>query len=905
MATIQSSIQLYDSFSPVLYNIMDAVNLTITSVEHMQQSLGADIDMSSLNGAADSIHEAEAALLHLNEQLRNSGGGAPIVDNPVIDTPPVPPAPPTPPVPPTPPAPPVPPTPPTPEPIEVPVHWRSDNMQIFTNTGVERFQQEIQSANNMLQTLSQTQTQITVAAGQTDLFPPDMAADMMNMQSRMQAIQQQIQLIESNPVNLGSDAANAELERLRMQLANAMNAQNDLNNAVQRMDVNAANQAYLRLSGTIGNAERELRDNVDEQGRFNQQIRDGTTASNALLSSLKRIAGTYLSIQGIGKVLNLSDTMAQTEARLSLIVDDGGSVEELQNQIFASAQEARASYQDTASTVAKLGLQAGKAFSGNQEIIEFAELMNKNFTIAGASTQEQTAAMYQLTQAMSAGKLQGDEYRSIIENAPLLANAIEDYMVNVQHAEGSMKEWASEGLLTADVIKTALFESADEINERFEEMPMTFAQVWTSIKNQAIRAFDPVLQRLNDVANSDQFQSMVNGVISGLTVLASVVVEVFDLITSAAAFVYDNWSLLSPVIYGIVAAMAAYAGYLTITNGIELISNGIKIASCVAAYAHAAATGTEVSATAAATAAQYGFNTALLACPITWIIVAIIAVVAAIYTVIAAINEITGSTYSATGVIVGVLATAIAFIWNLFLGLLDLVLGIINYWVNIFINFANFFANVFENPISSVIYMFQGMGDAVLGILEKIASAMDYIFGSNMAATVSSWRVGLKDKADTLVAKYAPDENYQQVIENIDLNTGDLGLERWAYGDAYNSGYDLGAGLEDKVSGIFANEDATKDLGYDTSGLEDVVNNTGTTADNTKDIKDALDITDEDLKYLRDIAEREVIDRTVLKEVKIDMSGMVNKVENVTDLNGITTVLARNLRQEMEVSMEG
>lgn len=905
MATIQSSIQLYDSFSPVLYNIMDAVNLTITSVEHMQQSLGADIDMSSLNGAVDSIHEAEAALLHLNEQLRNGAGGN---DNPIIDTPPVPPTPPQPPIPPVPPTPPVP---PPHAPVEVPVHWRTDNMQIFTNTGVDRFQQEVQSANSMLEALHQTQLQITASSGNTDIFPPDMAADMSNMQNRLREVQNRIQAIESNPVNLGSDAANAELEHLRMQLANAMNAQNDLNNAVQRMDVNAANQAYLRLSGTIGNVERELRDNVDEQGRLNQQIREGTTASNGLLNSIKRIATAYIGIQSAAKVINLSDTMAQSEARLSLIVDDGGSVEALQQQIFASAQEARSSYQDTVSVVAKLGLQAQKAFSGTDEIIAFSELMSKNFKIAGASTQEQTAAMYQLTQAMSAGKLQGDEYRSIIENAPLLANAIEDYMVNVQQAEGSMKEWASEGMLTADVIKAALFTSADEINERFADMPMTFAEIGTSIKNQAIMAFEPVLQRLNDIANSDRFQSMVDGVIAGLVVISNVATGVFDLLVSGAAFVYDNWDLIGPLFYAIAGALGVYTAAVVAHNIAQGIHAAVTAASTLAGAAHSAALMMQSGATFSATVAQYGLNAALLACPITWVVIGILAIVAAIGIVTAIINRVCDVSISAVGMIVGTVYYLAGAVANCGLVIANIGLGI---W-EIMKLVAENIQIAFENSINQVKGTFYGLAATALTVVAVIADALSQLPFIEFDAA------GLSSAAAQYASDYATKS--QEAFGNIkghnldiagawEKGSGTYGLDDFLDLDAeFDRGYEWGAGLQDKISGALdlGGVESTFDPSSFLNGMEDamgnVADNTGATAGNTADIADALEITDEDLKYLRDIAEREVIDRTVLKEVKIDMSGMVNKVENLADLDGISTYLTRSLKQQMAVSMEG
>lgn len=190
------------------------------------------------------------------------------------------------------------------EPVQVPVHWQSDNMEVFTSTGVERFEQEVQSANNMLNTLNQTQSRIAAQAAQTDLFPDNAIADMNNMQNRLQAIQQRIQTIESNPLNMGSDTANAELEQLRGQLDQAVQEQEALNRAVENMDVEAANQAYLRLSQTVGNTERYIRDNVDEQGRFNREIEEGTNEANSLMQTIKGAVAAYATIQTLSTALN-------------------------------------------------------------------------------------------------------------------------------------------------------------------------------------------------------------------------------------------------------------------------------------------------------------------------------------------------------------------------------------------------------------------------------------------------------------------------------------------------------------------------------------------------------------------------------------------------------------------------
>lgn len=878
MATIQSTIELYDSFSPVLYNVMDAVNLTIASVGQMQNALNADVDMVSLDSAMDSIHQAGAAMAALNEQLANHS-------NTNINIA-------------------------TPEPVQVPVHWEVDNMEVFTNTGVERFRQEVQSANAMLNVLNQTQAQITATAGSMDILPPQSSIDMMDMQNRMQAIQQRIMEISNNPINMRTEQANAELERMRSVLARAIDEQNRLNAALNNMDVASANRAYLNLSSTVSNMEQYLRDNTTEQGRFNQQIRDGTTASNNLLNSVKKVAGAYLGVQGVQKVMNLSDSITSTNARLELLNEMNGSLqtqEELQNAIFASAERSRASYGATADTIAKLGIQASKAFSGTDEIIAFTELMNKNFAVGGSSATEQAAAMYQLTQAMASGRLQGDEYRSIIENAPLLANAIEDYMVNVQQAEGSMKEWASEGMLTADVIKAALFSSTDEINERFEQMPMTFEQIWTSISNRAQRAFQPFLQRLNDIANSDRFDSMVDGAVGALAVLGAAATEVIDLMVSGAAFVHDNWAFIGPIFYGVAAAVGIYTVALIANNVAQGISNTLKTIAAIKSVAHGTATAAEAAATVGMTAAQLSFNAALYACPLTWILGGILLIIAAFYIVIAVINKICDTSISATGVIVGAVYLIMAAVTNAKFFVYNVLLGIIEAAKATGHNIKEAFTTSIEG-VKAVFYSLAAVALKVISIIAEKLSVLPFITfdAAGLSTAAGAYATEMAAKAKEAAENSIPDFQDVGVAWDKGFNT----YEYLNLNDVYDQGYEAGQNLANKLKNIFSpgeddENDKIKDYSNFLNGLEAINNNTGSTAGNTEDIKDALEITEEDLKYLRDIAEREVIDRTVLKSVTIDMSGMTNKVENMQDLDGISTYLAKSLRQQMEVSMEG
>lgn len=403
MSSIQTGIELNDQFSGVLNNIISSVNLAVSAMADMQQSMNADIDTSSLQGARDEINQATAALNELNDAMQQDrniqptapqveqtapdiappvvdGGNQepipvqidPVLPDPLIENPdPVP-------------LEVQPNAPPDIDPVEVPVTWQTDNLDVFTGTGVERFQQEVQSANDMLNTLNTTQAHIAQTAQGMDILPDEAVQDMTTMQQRLSAIQQRIQQIENNPVNMGTDQANAELEQLRGQLNNAIQAQNELNDAMQNMDVSAANTAYLQLSQTVGNTERYIRDNVDEQGRFNQEIASGTQQANELTNTIKRAVAAYVSIQSVGKALDISDELTQTTSRLDMMNDGVQTTAELVNMVYAAAQDARGSFSQMADVVARFGNNAKDAFSSSEEVVAFADLIQKQMTIAGA-----------------------------------------------------------------------------------------------------------------------------------------------------------------------------------------------------------------------------------------------------------------------------------------------------------------------------------------------------------------------------------------------------------------------------------------------------------------------------------------------------------------------------------------
>ena len=625
----------------------------------------------------------------------------------------------------------------------------------------------------------------------------------------------------------------------------------------------------------------------NEQQKFNNSIHGGTNAANGLLSTIKKVAVAAGGIAGINKVLNISDELASTKARLNLIVDDGGSVSELEQKIMASAQRSRAAYFDTASAIASMGANAKSAFSGNDELIGFMEQINKQFVIGGASAQGQAAAMLQLTQAMGAGALRGEELNSILENAPGIARAIEDYM---GAAEGSIKKYAEEGKITAEVVKNAMFAAADETNAKFESMPKTWEQIWTSMKNKALSTFSPILNKINELMNSAQFTQVVYGLINGLAAVAQIGSFVLDLIINVGSAVVDNWSWIEPIVWGLVGALGAYYAIMLIVNAINAIAATKEAVK-------AAATMMSTGATFAATAAQHGLNAALLACPITWIVLAVIALVAAIVAVVRAMDVWGASTHSVLGTITGLFMVAVAFVVNLFIAMINFVIDIFAVLWNFIAAFVNFFGNVFNDPVGSIARLFFDLVDGILSLLQSLASAIDTLFGSNLAGAVQGWR----DSLDGWV-----DETFGQGEEIMAKVSGeDLHVERWAYADAFEAGASFGDGISDQFSGLADTSDFGMDQYNLGNSLDGIYNNTGDTAANTAEMSDSLDIAEEDLKYLMDIAERDAINRFTTAEVRIDMTGMTNKIDGSTDLDGVIRELTEGFTEALQTAAEG
>lgn len=691
-----------------------------------------------------------------------------------------------------------------------------------------------------------------------------------------------------------NDGMSSVLRKITSALDTTLNAFEQVQRASGRA-VDAASIAQARSQLVGANAEIQemaegYRRAAEQEENLNRGLRSGNAAAGKMLGTVKSIAVTLGAAIGLNKLTDLSDQMTSTTARLSLMVDDGGSVTDLENKIMASAQRSRAYYLDTASAIASMGANAGSAFSSNDELIAFMEQVNKQFVIGGASAQGQSAAMLQLTQAMAAGALRGEELNSILENAPGIARAIESYM---GVAEGSIKKYAQEGLITSEVVKNALFSVADETNAKFESMPLTWAQVWTNMQNKALTILDPILNKLNQIANSDDFNTFANGAITALGTLATVAGGLLDIVVGIGSFMVDNWSWISPIVWGLVAAFTAY-------NAVALITNGINSIIAISTAAKAAAEMMSTGATFAATAAQHGLNAALLACPVTWIVLAVIALIAAIVALCNWIAKTTGAAQTGFGIITGGINVAIQAVKNAALVVANVALGIWNALGAVCSNIGT----AFHNVIANVQGWFYGLLATALTVVEGICAAL------NKLPFVEFDYSGISAKADEYAAKsaeaYGSTEEYTSVGDAFSkgFNTFDTFTDGWA-SDAFQAGASWGDGVADKVGNMFDFDLGAAGADTGAFALDQIASDTGSIADSTGGMADALEVSSEQLEYLRDIAEREAVNRFTTAEVKIDMTGMTNRIDGNADLDGVLTTLTDGFAEALVTAAEG
>lgn len=622
--------------------------------------------------------------------------------------------------------------------------------------------------------------------------------------------------------------------------------------------------------------------------------------------------------------LDYSDNLALNKARLNLMNDGLQTTEELQDKIFAASQRSRGSYDDMTKSVAKLGLLAGDAFKSNDEMIAFSEMMNKSFKVSGAGQQEISSATYQLTQAMAAGKLQGDEFRSIMENAPMLADAIAKYMGK---SKGELKELSGEGVITSDIIKNALFSSADEINQKYEQMPKTFADAMTSIQNNAQKTLQPVADKISNLLNSPQFQSMVNVIINGIGLIGDGIAWLLGVGTSIYDWCQNHLPLIKALLFGIgvymgvtmvkdvalltVALLKQAGAWLLAHSQMILVIGALALGYYVFQQTNSILTTLAVMIAVVAgvmaiwNIAQWALNSAMYACPIVWIIVLIIALIAVIYLVLQWIGKTTKVANSGLGMIAGGVNVVIQFFKNLGLVVANIGLGI---W-NVLKACASNIGTAFKNTILNIKSWFYGMLSTALTVVEGICKAL------NKLPFVDIDYSGITSKAKDYAnkAKEAEDskEEYKSLMDefNKGMNTFDTFQDGWA-SDAFKQGAAWGDGIAEKIDNAIGSFDPSKLLGdtlgslgqgqdygngFDMASMIDP--NGNVPVDVKKNSDKEVDISDEDLKMLKDIATREYM--LNYKHITPNVNIEFGDIKETADVNQVKDAITKMMNEEL------
>lgn len=663
-------------------------------------------------------------------------------------------------------------------------------------------------------------------------------------------------------------------------------------NAMFRLIDGYSTQINKFIDKTNAAATKVLKASKNTDG-YNDSLKRAGTAANAAGSGLTKLIGTAKVLESAKKIMDLTDTYTNTADRLKMINDETQMQAELQQKVFQAADRARGSYVDMASAVAKMNLFAGDNFTSNDEAIGFTELLQKSLKVSGSGTSEQQSAFLQLTQAMAAGRLQGDEFRSIMKNAPMVAQAIADYMGKTKE---ELNELSSNGEITANVIKSAMFSAASVINDKFATMPMTFADVWSKIKNAGMEAFGGVFEKISEVMNSLGVQQGLNNFIGAIYLAGDMTGKFVDFCVAA-------WSMASPYIWAAVVALGAYAIVQLISNGLALVSIFRTGLQAVGVGLFALAMWALGSATWASVTAELSLNSALYACPLVWIIGLILVLVATFYAGIAAVNHFSGSTISATGIIGGAIGIMVAEVCNF----------IILLW-NFFADVANFIGNVFSNPVAAVKVLFYDMAITILGYMMKITKGIEDLINKIPGVTINLTG-GLSDMLEKMkkdVGAIKDESGWKEYVEK---------KEYIDYSDAAKTGYKAGEKLENKLSNLFSTfkpENPFEDILSKENPFEDSLfkenpfednsfspGNPGTVKGTGKGGAVKVE-NEEDIEWMRKLAVRDFVARiatnTLAPNIKIDFTGPITKE---ADVNGVAAHIGELLKEQIATAPEG
>ena len=808
-------------------------------------------------------------------------------------------------------------------PVAPSVEWKTESLEVFTNTGFERFQQEVQSADAMLQQLYDSQKAVAKQAQEasSSMVSSEMIADLNSMTDRINKIRERIQLMESNPISVGSDKANAALEQMRTQLSQAVKTQNQLSTAVNDMDIGAANEAYLSLSQTVAGTERYIRDNLDKQGRLNDKIGKGINAAEGLQKAFSKVAESLLNMSNVKKVaewvgdcMKAFDAQRHTEMRLmgtlanNLDADYAsqyGQGPEAETQALQSAYstisnkaseiQGRGIYTDDAMIAGAAGLSAN--FSDPVAIEMMMDTLADFAMGASGGGEVNSAAMQQY--AASLGKVMSGSYDGMAEKGFSFTEAQKAVIAGTATQEQVIATIGEEYLSASQDVQAAAAIAASvqqtwgglygSMSNTPEGQIMQMTNAWGSMKEEVGGQLYPfVLLFVETITgNWGIIQTVLNAIVTGLQFIMGILSWLLEGAMGFAQVIVDNWSWISPVVYGAAAALAVFCAYLAITKVIGLAAAAVQGIMALA---------------------QIGLNGAIAACPIVWIIILIIALIAIVIALATRVAEFTGLADSGIGYIVGRLSVAATLVQNIFATVFNVIIDIFAMVLNCVAAFANFFGNVFRDPIGSVARLFFDLVDGALSALQTLAGAIDTLFGSDMAGTVQGWRDGLGSWVDDTFGEE------EEIMAKVSAE--DWHIEHSSYIDAWEKGVEFGDGISEAIGNFsladfFGAEEipSAEDYG-DQYGLKDPEENSGLSdnvadiAENTGNINDSLECTQEDLKYLRDIAEQDAVNRFTIAEIKVEQTNH-NNINSNLDLDGVVSGLTNAVNESIDSVTEG
>ena len=824
---------------------------------------------------------------------------------------------------------------------------------------IDKVVKTAQAYNTVVEKITRSLNQMTISANKAATATNKVATNMAKLTDRMGV------KLDDGSARVGK--VSTQMETLKTNIGKTTAAQKHLNDAIRSMPGPAILRSY---SSSVNNYSSSANRAARETERFNKKLYMNVNASgkarvgmSSLSSSIKSVIGAYVGFESLKTAVDWSDEITLTQGKLAQLTDD---VEGFLDKTYQMSQNTRTSYMDNATQMAKMWQLTGGTngiFDTEDKLIEFNELLNKSFILGGSGVREINASIYQLTQALSSGRLQGDELRSLAENAPYLIKTITKSVEDMYNAGkpveeqiklsyNDLKNLGAQGVLTSEVITNAVLNSADDIRKGYENITPTFEQIFQKLKNQVQYISQPLLKSINDVFNSEAFDKTTQTIVKMFTVVMAVINPIIQGVLWIGSIIADNWSLIEPVIWGIVGALTAYyaitsmvkivtwahAKILALEKGILaavstgwLLYRGLQAGTIVVLGMLTGVETAHASALLSVAAAQLGVSqtTLMMLGPFLLVIGVILAIIGVIYLAVAAYNYFTGSNLSATGMIVGAFYGLYAAVYDVFAGIWNILVEVAEFLLNVFNDPVYYAKSLFGGLVNGILKMFKGMAEGINSISRSIANCIENLVNgaidmiNGMIGAYNSTAGALFGKIDT-VGKI--DLSGTALIDTSGIDNAIAGIDSWIgtkgtkdisfdkykaeykdIGEYYNKGYDKGEGWADALLGRYPNSldnYVTPDVGGGSVVDPDLMDAINKMKDDTGNIDENTKITAEDLKYLRDLAEQRVINRFTTAEIKIT-NHMNNNINSDRDLDGIAEYLVEEMYKGANAYAEG